>query len=150
MVIKATDPRLAKLGFHNFYNASERLAEQYMPGPQEPQTIDLKTSWGAVLTAKKGDYLVSSVQDPSDRWPVEREIFEESYMFIRPGYCIKKAVTQLAPLVELTDGDPDQMVTLETLEGDLTVRAGDFYLARGVKGEIWPFPKEAIRNLVPA
>jgi hypothetical protein len=26
------------------------------------------------------------------------------------------------------------------MEGPETVRAGDFYLARGVKGEIWPYP----------
>jgi hypothetical protein len=32
-------------------------------------------------------------------------------------------------------------VTIHTLEGVDTVRAGDFFLAKGVKGEIWPYPK---------
>jgi hypothetical protein len=43
------------------------------------------------------------------------------------------------------------MVTVETMEGPVTVRAGDFYLAKGVQGEIWPYPKEKVENaLVPA
>jgi hypothetical protein len=48
---------------------------------------------------------------------------------------------------------------VETLEGTETVRAGDFFLARGIKGEIWPYPanrmtgtlmmsKENIQNLL--
>ncbi len=150
MLIKSDDPRVAALHFRDFYNPTERRAEQYLPDPREPQSIDLKTPWGDILTAKAGDYLVSDADDPAERWPVDRKIFEESYVFVRPGYCVKKAVTQLAPLVDLTDGDPDAIVKVETLEGVETVRAGDFYLARGVKGEIWPYPKEeAAHRLVP-
>jgi len=49
-------------------------------------------------------------------------------------------------LTELTGGDANQRVQIETLEGAVTVRAGDFYLARGVQGEIWPFPKEKVNG----
>jgi hypothetical protein len=66
---------------------------------------------------------------------------------VRPGYCLKKAVTLLAPLTEITR-DPDRKVTVVTLEGDETVRAGDFYLAKGIKGEIWPYPKEKIDDVM--
>jgi hypothetical protein len=56
----------------------------------------------------------------------------------------------LAPLTDLTR-DPDQLVTIVSLEGPETVKAGDFYLAKGVRGEIWPYPKEKIADvMVPA
>jgi hypothetical protein len=74
-------------------------------------------------------------------------IFEESYDIVRPGYCVKKAVTLLVPLTEITH-DPDRLVTVVTLEGEETVKAGDFYLAKGVKGEVWPYPKEKIRTVL--
>jgi hypothetical protein len=50
----------------------------------------------------------------------------------------------------LTDitGDPDQEVKVVTLEGEETVRAGDFYLAKGIKGEIWPYPREKIKDVL--
>jgi hypothetical protein len=54
----------------------------------------------------------------------------------------------LVPLTDLTDGDEDQMVTIHTLEGVDTVRAGDFLLAKGVKGEIWPYPKEKAAEIM--
>ena len=47
----------------------------------------------------------------------------------------------LVPLTDLTDGDEDQLVTVQSLEGPETVRAGDFFLAKGVKDELWPYPK---------
>jgi hypothetical protein len=40
------------------------------------------------------------------------------------------------------------MVTIETLEGPVTVRAGDFYLAKGVKGEVWPYPKDKVHDVM--
>jgi hypothetical protein len=140
LFISSQDPILKTLRFKPFQNSEERRVEQYMPGPDEPQSIEVRTPWGADLTAKKGDYLVSDILKPSDRWPIAREIFENTYIITRPGFCMKNAVTELVPLVDLTNGDPDQMVTVETMEGPETVRAGDFYLARGVKGEIWPYP----------
>jgi hypothetical protein len=99
------------------------------------------------LTARKGDFLISEVETPDDYWSIDPVIFEESYVMIRPGYCIKKAVTLLVPLTDIT-GDPDRMVTVVTLEGDETVRAGDFCLAKGIKGEIWPYPKEKINDVM--
>ena len=57
-----------------------------------------------------------------------------------------QAPSELAP-----GGDPDQVVIIKTMEGEETVRAGDFYLARGVKGEIWAYPKEKIGTImIPA
>jgi len=139
--ITSADPRLATLNFKPFLNSSERRVEQFMPGPDQPQTIEVKTPWGAELTAKKGDYLVSDIAKPDDKWPVDKEIFESTYIISRPGYCMKSAVTELAPLTDLTEGDANREVIVHTLEGPEKVRAGDFFLARGVKGEIWPYPK---------
>jgi hypothetical protein len=139
--IRSDDPRLATLQFKAFLNSTERKVEQYLPGDNEAQTVDVKTPWGAELTAKKGDYLVSDLGQPNDKWPVDQEIFKNTYIISRPGYCMKNTVTELVPLVDLTNGDLNQMVTVHTLEGPETVRAGDFYLARGIKGEIWPYPK---------
>ncbi len=112
--------------------------------------MDIDTPWGTQITARKGDFLISEVETPDDYWPIDPVIFEESYVIIRPGYCVKKAITLLVPLTDLT-GDPDREVTVLTLEGGETVRAADFYLAKGIKGEIWPYPREKIGNImVPA
>ena len=110
--------------------------------------MEIDTPWGSQLTAKSGDFLVSEVDTPNDYWPIDPVIFEQSYIIIRPGYCVKSAVTLLAPLTDITHGDEEQMVTVVSLEGPLTVRAGDFYLAKGVKGEVWPYPKDKIYDVM--
>ncbi|MDO8753843.1 MAG: hypothetical protein Q7J80_08110, partial [Anaerolineales bacterium] len=66
----------------------------------------------------------------------------------RPGFCIKRGLTLLVPMVDVTGGDADREVTVYSLEGPTTVRAGDFHLARGVKGEIWAFPSEKVREIM--
>ena len=109
--------------------------------------MEVNTPWGAQLTAKYGDFLISEVDTPNDFWPIDPVIFEESYVIIRPGYCVKKAITLLAPLTDIT-GDPDRQVTVVSLEGPETVRAGDFYLAKGIKGEVWPYPKQKINEVM--
>jgi len=54
----------------------------------------------------------------------------------------------LVPLVNVTNGNEECLVTVETVEGPETVRAGDFYLARGIQGEIWPYPKEKVAEVM--
>jgi hypothetical protein len=143
MDLFSNDPVLESLDFIKHQDEVERRFKRFLPEPDEPDTIKVPTAWGDTLTAKAGDYLVSSIDDPDDRWPVDAEIFENSYEIIGPNTCVKKAVTELVPLTRLTD-DEDQMVTVHTLEGPETVRAGDFFLARGVKGEIWPIEIDKI------
>lgn len=41
-------------------------------------TMSVKTSWGADLTGKPGDWLVSAA--PNDQWIVEKAIFDQTYM----------------------------------------------------------------------
>lgn len=43
LVITAQDPILKALCFKPFLNSEERRVEQFLPGPNEPQTIDVKT-----------------------------------------------------------------------------------------------------------
>ena len=147
LVISSSDSILDRLNFKPFRSKVERRVVPFFPGPNEPQTLEIDTPWGTHLTARKGDFLVSEIETPDDYWPIDPVIFEESYVIIRPGYCIKKAVTLLVPLTDITH-DPDQQVTVVSLEGDETVRAGDFYLAKGIKGEIWPYPKEKIKDVM--
>lgn len=147
LVIKSTDPVISKLKFKPYRSKVERRVVPFLPGPNEPQLLEINTPWGTQLTARKGDFLVSEVATPNDYWSVDPVIFEESYIITRPGYCVKKAITLLTPLTDITH-DPDQQVTVVTLEGAETVRAGDFYLAKGVKGEIWPYPKEKIADVM--
>jgi len=148
IVITSDDPVLHTLNFTPYRSKVERRVIPFMPAPNEIQVMDIKTPWGAVLTATSGDLLISEVDKPNDFWPIDAAIFEESYVLIRPGYCIKKAVTLLAPLTELTHNDPDVTVTIVTLEGTENVRAGDFFLAKGVKGEIWAYPKDKIEHVM--
>jgi hypothetical protein len=138
---------LGRLHFKPYRSKVERRVVPFFPAPGESQTLEIDTPWGVQITARKGDFLISEVDAPDDYWPVDPVIFEESYEIIRPGYCVKKAITQLVPLTEITH-DPDREVTIVTMEGSETVRAGDFYLAKGVKGELWPYPEEKIADVM--
>lgn len=146
--IRADDPILKKVKFKIYGYKDKRVAKQFLPKPDEPQTKELEVPWGDTLTMKRGDYIVSSTQDSENSWPVEKDIFEKSYKEEEPGTGVfrKVASVALAPLTEFTDGNPDQMVTVYSLEGPETVPAGKFHLARGIKGEIWPFPNDGIES----
>ncbi len=148
LVITSSDPILRTLHFKPYRSKVERRVLPFVPRPNDPQTLQLKTTWGGELTAKPGDMLISEVETPNDYWPIDAKIFEESYEMVRPGYCLKTAVTLLVPLTDLTGGDSNQEVTIQSLEGPETVRAGDFYLAKGVKGEIWAYPKKKVPNVL--
>ncbi len=150
LLVTSSDPILNTLHFKPHRSTVERRVVPFFPAHDEPQTMEISTPWGTDITARKGDFLVSEVETPDDYWPIDPLIFEESYEIVRPGYCVKKAITFLVPLTDLT-GDPERDVTIVTLEGAETVRAGDFYLARGIKGEIWPYPNEKVGTImVPA
>ena len=148
IIITSDDPILNTMDFKPYRSKVERRVIPFMPMPNEIQSMDIKTPWGAVLTAESGDFLISELEKPNDYWPIKASIFEESYIIVRPGFCVKKAVTLLVPLANLTRGDPDAMVTVVSMEGATTVRAGDFYLAKGVKGEVWAYPKDKIEDVM--
>lgn len=148
IVITSDHPILQTLNFKPYRSKVERRVIPFMPAPNEEQSMDIQTPWGAVLTAKSGDFLISEVDAPNDFWPIDAVIFEESYVLIRPGYCVKKAVTMLVPLTDITHDDPDAMVTVVSMEGSENVRAGDFCLAKGIKGEVWAYPKEKIEHVM--
>jgi hypothetical protein len=147
LLITSSDPILETLPFKPYRSIVERRVVPFFPARGEPQTMEIDTPWGTQITAHKGDFLVSEVETPDDYWPIDPVIFEESYEIVRPGYCVKKAITLLVPLAEIT-GDPEREVTVMTLEGPETVKAGDFYLAKGIRGEIWPYPKEKIGDIM--
>jgi hypothetical protein len=144
--IKSDDPILENIEFKFFGYRDSRLAKQFLPDPDMPQTTSIQSPWGFSLTAKRGDYIVWDVANPDDIWTVNQEIFEGSHSEETPGTGIfhKHAMVALVPLLAFTKGDPDKFVTIYTLEGPQTVPAGIFHLARGIKGEIWPFPSEKI------
>jgi hypothetical protein len=147
LLITSSDPILGQLKFKPYRSKVERRVVPFFPAPDEAQTMEIDTPWGTQLTARKGDFLISEIETPNDYWPIDPVIFEESYAIIRPGYCVKRAITLLVPLTDVTH-DPDRKVTVVTLEGSETVRAGDFYLAKGIRGEIWPYPKEKIDDVM--
>jgi hypothetical protein len=140
IVITPESPILATLHFKSYRNMAQRGVIPFLPAEDEPQIREVFTPWGSKLTAKKGDMLVFELDNPEDKWPVDPVIFDETYLIIDPGYCVKKGITWLVPLVEVTNGESNRFVEVHTLEGPEQVRAGDFFLAKGVKGEIWPYP----------
>ncbi len=139
LVITSSDLLLEHFAIETFISGAELGDGRIVPFFPRPGA-NLKP-WISILpgvtelTAQKGDFLISEVDAPNDYWPIDPVIFEESYVIIRPGYCVKSAITLLVPLTDITNGAEDQMVTVISLEGPLTVRAGDFYLAKGIKGE---------------
>ncbi len=146
--LMSDDPIIATLRFQPFRSTVQRGVIPFTPAKNEPQTREISTPWGSQLTAKSGDMLVFELDRPNDVWPVDAEIFDASYEMLEPGICVKRAITWLVPLVDVTGGDPDCMVAVSTLEGSETVRAGDFYLAKGVQGEIWPYPKKKANEIM--
>ena len=148
LILTSDHPILQEANFKPYRSTVTRRVIRFLPNPNQPQEIDIITPWGETLTAQSGDYLVSEMDKPNDAWPVEAYIFEETYVILQPGICVKNALTYLAPLTDFTHGDPNAKVTIQSLEGLETVSAGDFYLARGVKGEIWAFPAEKIGKVV--
>ena len=148
IIITSDDPVLGSLNFKPYRSKVERRVTPFVPALDEAQTMEVNTPWGQQLTARRGDFLVSEMDKPDDFWPVDPMIFNESYILTRPGYCVKKAITLLVPLTDLTQGDPDRLVTVISLEGADTVRAGDFYLARGIKGELWAYPEAKILEVM--
>jgi hypothetical protein len=146
VIISPDDPRLSAVNFKGYRNVVEREVKRFLPAANEPKTREISTPLGN-LTIKAGDYLVREV-DSKKYWPVNQDVFESTYKISRPGYCVKTSLTYLAPLVELTGGDPDRVVIIQTLEGPETVRAGDYHLARGIKGELYPFPNNKVGTVV--
>jgi hypothetical protein len=141
VVLLPDDQIINSLRFKPYRSMVLRRVVPFIPEKDQPQTVDVFTPWGSKLTAKKGDLPVSELDRPDDVWPIDSAIFDETYIITSPGLCVKRAITLLVPLTDVTNGDEDQMVLVQTQEGPVTVRAGDFFLAKGVKGEIWPYPK---------
>lgn len=148
LVLSPDDPLINALNFKPYRNILTRRVVPFVPGVGQPETMEMTTPWGAKLTVRKGDLLVSELEKPDDIWPVDPHIFDETYIITAPGLCVKRAVTLLVPLTDVTNGDEDRMVTVYTFEGLVTVRAGDFLLAKGVEGEIWPYPKEKAEEIM--
>ena len=148
IIITSQDPIIATLNFKPYRNVVERRVVPFLPELNEAQTAEINTPWGTQLTVKRGDFLISEMDAPDDFWPVDPQIFEESYEIVRPGVCVNRALTLLVPLTDITGGDDSRQITIVTLEGPETVPAGDFYLAKGVKGEIWPYPKEKVKDVM--
>lgn len=151
IVLKSDDAIIKSLNFKPYRSIAQRRVVAFAPAENEPQTMQVVTPWKSKLTVTKGDFLISELDKPSDVWPIDSQIFDQTYLVVAPGVCIKRAITLLAPLEDVTNGDKDQMITVHTLEGIETVRAGDFFLAKGIQGEIWPYPKEkAAKTMRPA
>jgi len=148
LVVTSQDPILKTLDFKPYRDSAERQFFRFWPEPDESQILTINTPWGAQLTAKKGYFLIVDQNATDDVWPIAPEIFNESYILTRPGFCRKTVPTYLVPLTDLTEGDKNQLVTIHTLEGAEIVTAGEFYLAKGIKGEIWPYPKEKVGNVM--
>lgn len=142
LVLKSDDPIIKSLNFKPYRSIVQRRIVPFAPTENEPQTQEITTPWGATLTVKKGNLLISELDKPEDSWPIDAEIFDQTYLIVAPGFCVKRALTLLVPLEDVTNGDKDRMVVIHTLEGAEAVRAGDFFLAKGVKEEIWPYPRE--------
>lgn len=148
ILLTSDSPILDTLNFKRYRYITTRRVKPFLPKPDEPQTMEIKTSWGAALTVKNGDMLLSELDSPNHVWPVDSEIFDATYEIIEPGLCIKKATTLLVPLKDVTQGNEEALVTVESLEGAETVRAGNFYLAKGIKGEIWALPNEKVEMVM--
>ncbi|MDD2922072.1 MAG: hypothetical protein PHQ36_07275 [Anaerolineales bacterium] len=151
LILKSDDPIIKSLNFKPYRSVARRRVVPFAPANNDPQTMEVITPWKSKLTVTRGDLLISELDKPEDVWPIDAQIFDQTYIIVAPGVCIKRAITWLVPLEDVAQGDKDQIITVHTLEGTETVRAGDFFLAKGIQGEIWPYPKEkAALTMKPA
>ena len=147
-IITSESPILSSLHFVPVQSPIEHRVVPFLPGSDEPETTGITTPWGETLTARKGDFLVSEMDTPDIYWPVDPVVFGEMYTITRPGFASLKTSTHLVPLSDLTGGDPNQDVTIQSFTGPQTARAGGYYLARNTERKLWFIPNgEAIRYL---
>ena len=99
----------------------------------DKESFSVATSWGSILSGKRGDYLVWDESSPADRWIVDPGVFNSSYQQFEPGRFRKTAVTDVQQIIE--------PVSVHSPEGTVEGNPGD-YLARGVNGEVWVIPAE--------
>ncbi|MCI0478554.1 MAG: hypothetical protein L0Y55_20120, partial [Anaerolineales bacterium] len=109
IVLKADDLIVQSLHFKPHRSIAQRRVKPFIPAPHEPQTKEVTTPWGSKLTVTKGDLLISELDKPEDEWPIDADIFDQTYMIVAPGFCIKRAVTLLVPLEDVTGGDTNRL-----------------------------------------
>lgn len=51
----------------------------FLPGPYEPQTIEIGTAWGVTLPGGNGDVFIGELKHPDKFWPFDPFIFDVSY-----------------------------------------------------------------------
>ena len=59
IVLTQNDSILESLDFRPYRSKVERRVIPFVPSPDEPQTMEVNTPWGAQLTAQRGDFLIS-------------------------------------------------------------------------------------------
>ena len=114
VVLKSDDLILNSLNFKPYRSMLKRRVVAFVPAEDQAQTMEIDTPWGAHLTVKKGDFLVSELETPDDVWPVNAQIFDASYIIVSPGICIKSAVTLLVPLTGEFDGCAEREVRVSS------------------------------------
>lgn len=94
--------------------------------------MDVPTSWGPVLKAKRGDMIVS--RDKNDRWVVRKDIFHNSYHQV-DGKWRKR------PDLRHPFRIAGRAHTIQTLEGPVKVPRGH-YVMTGTAKERWATPPD--------
>ena len=145
--LRPTDPVIQTLRFDKYRSKVCIAVTQFLPKDNEPQTCIVNPP----DEVRAGDYIGSEIGNSTNAWRIEKGTFESSYEWVAPGIARKSAVIELIPLVTLTD-NPDRIVkiysyvpgeeTEEAMDGDkrFIERAGDVFLARGAKGELYRYP----------
>ena len=145
--LRHNDPVIQQLEFDKYRSKVCRAITQFLPKDGEAQTCTVNAPWGTE-EVRAGDYIGSEIGNSTHSWRIEKGAFESSYEWVEPGIARKSAVIELIPLVNLTH-NPDAMVKIYTcIPGEeakdadkhCIERAGEVFLARGVKGELYRYP----------
>ena len=71
LVILPDDPLINALNFKPYRNMLSAVLCLLSLEMDSLQTMEVTTPWGAKLTVRKGDLLVSELEKPDDIWPVD-------------------------------------------------------------------------------
>lgn len=109
---------------------------------KEPREV--KVAWqDEPLQAKAGDYVVSS---GDEQWPVDKDLFESTYAKNADGKYEKTATIMARPM--------ERDFEVESLEGPVQGKAGDYLVQGTTSGEAWlikkeDFEKTYVPNMTP-
>lgn len=142
--LRSSDAILEHLPFEK-YRSLQRVAIERPQIPEGSDHIEIITASGSKLQATHRDFIATRLDASKKTWVVKVDIFNETYEQVAPNQYLKKALSDLAPGIALTN-NPDVIIRFFTAEGIVEKKSGDCFIARGSTGEVYPVSNQTVES----